>query len=163
MIKIYGSISKKVPLPNVDYSSQSYSAGLEVEIASNATTEQIQQKIREVYSTLEVAVNEQINDVQVGTGSNSQSHNCLPDNGNGNGGNGNGNRIKNGNANATDKQVGLIHSLAKEVSLTDADLDTACTRLFQSGFNNINKMNASSLIKMLQDVKNGKMSASSLK
>ena len=34
MIKLSADLSKKVPLPNVDFSSQSYSAGMEIEVCS---------------------------------------------------------------------------------------------------------------------------------
>jgi hypothetical protein len=39
MIKLSASVSKKVPVPDVEFSSDSYSAGLDVEMSSDASTE----------------------------------------------------------------------------------------------------------------------------
>ena len=60
MLKIHANVSKKVPIPNLDYSSQQYMAGLELEVGDGATPEQIQERIRQVYGLLESSIDAQI-------------------------------------------------------------------------------------------------------
>lgn len=60
MIKLNASLSKKVPIEGIDYSSQSFMAGLEVEISDNSDSLQVKQRIREVYQLLDDSINEQI-------------------------------------------------------------------------------------------------------
>ena len=60
MIKLTGSVSRKIPIPGMDFSSQSFGAGMEVEVGNNASTEEIQKKFKETYNLLETSVKEQI-------------------------------------------------------------------------------------------------------
>ena len=60
MIKIVASMSKKVPIPCLDYSSQSFMAGLEVEVSDGATAEQIKERIHEVYALLESSIDAEV-------------------------------------------------------------------------------------------------------
>lgn len=60
MIKLSAHVSKKVPQPDIEYSSQSYSAGLEIELASGTKAADIKKKLREVYALLEHAVDDQL-------------------------------------------------------------------------------------------------------
>jgi len=60
MIKLTGNVSRKVPIPGTDFSSQSFGAGMEVEVSNEATTEVIQGKFKEMYNLLETSVKEQI-------------------------------------------------------------------------------------------------------
>lgn len=60
MIKLIGSVSRKVPIPWQEFSSQSFSAGMEAEIGNDATQEEIKAKIKEMYDILEASVKEQI-------------------------------------------------------------------------------------------------------
>lgn len=60
MIKLNASVSKKVPIPGADFSSQSFGAGLEVEVADNVSVDELQEKLRDLYGLLEVSVQEQI-------------------------------------------------------------------------------------------------------
>jgi len=60
MIKLTGSVSRKVPVPGVEYSSQSVGAGMEVEVGNNATPEEIKKKFRNLYRVLEESVEKQI-------------------------------------------------------------------------------------------------------
>lgn len=60
MIKISAHISKKLPLPGFEYSSQSFSAGLEVEASDADLPEAIKQKVQQLYALLEESVNAQI-------------------------------------------------------------------------------------------------------
>jgi len=60
MIKLTGSVSRKLPIPGTEYSSQSFLAGIEVEVGNESTSAEIQKKFQEMYVLLETAVNEQI-------------------------------------------------------------------------------------------------------
>ena len=59
-LKLVASVSKKVP-GEVEYSSKSYLASLEVELATGLTSEQLNAEIHKTYAQLEKAVDEQIN------------------------------------------------------------------------------------------------------
>jgi len=60
MIKIAATISKKIPLPGIDYSSQSYGASMEVEISDADKPEAIKQRINELYGLLSQTIDEQL-------------------------------------------------------------------------------------------------------
>jgi hypothetical protein len=60
MIKISANISKKVPIPGTDFSSQQFGAAMEVEVSNADTPENIHARVRELYQTLSVAIDEQI-------------------------------------------------------------------------------------------------------
>jgi len=60
MIKICANLSKKVPLPGVEYSSQQYGAAMEIEVSDADQPEIIQQRIRELYNLLSTTIDEQI-------------------------------------------------------------------------------------------------------
>ena len=47
MIRLSAGLSKKLPLQGVEFSSQSASAGIEVELADGASSEQIREKLIE--------------------------------------------------------------------------------------------------------------------
>ena len=68
MIKLTASLSKKVPLPGVEFSSQSYSAGIEVEIASGATHGDIREELRKLYALLEEVIDEQVTGIAAENG-----------------------------------------------------------------------------------------------
>ncbi len=60
MIKLSANVSKKVPVPDVQYSSQSYSAGMEIELSSGTAKDELKSRLRALYELLEEAVDEQI-------------------------------------------------------------------------------------------------------
>lgn len=60
MIRLSANLSKKVPLPGVEYSSQQYGASLEIEVSDADKPDAIQSRIRELYSLLSGAIDEQI-------------------------------------------------------------------------------------------------------
>jgi len=60
MIKLTGSVSRKVPIPGTEYSSQSFSAGMEIEVGNDATLSEVHKKFKDMYRVLEDAVKEQI-------------------------------------------------------------------------------------------------------
>lgn len=60
MIKIAATISKKVPLPGIDFSSQAYGASMEVEVSDGDDAQSIKIRITELYSLLSESINDQI-------------------------------------------------------------------------------------------------------
>jgi len=58
-IKLSGSVSRKVPIPGLDYSSQSYSAGMEIEINS-ADAAEVQAQLAQLYGSLSRGIDAQI-------------------------------------------------------------------------------------------------------
>jgi hypothetical protein len=60
MIKLTGNVSRKVPIPGTEYSSQSFSAGMEIEVGNDASLEDIHRKLKEMYGVLENAVQAQL-------------------------------------------------------------------------------------------------------
>ena len=58
-IKISGSVSRKVPIPGLEYSSQSYSAGMEIEINS-ADAGVVQVLLAHLYASLNSGIDAQI-------------------------------------------------------------------------------------------------------
>ena len=60
MIKLSASVSKKVPVPEVEFSSQNYSAGMEVEASCDASEQAVRDRLRSLYGLLEEAIEEQI-------------------------------------------------------------------------------------------------------
>ncbi len=60
MIKLTGSVNRKVPIPGTEYSSQSFGAGMETEVGNDASFEEIKARFQEMYQVLENAVKAQI-------------------------------------------------------------------------------------------------------
>lgn len=60
MIRLSANLSKKVPLPGVQFSSQQYGAAMEIEVGDGDKPEAIHQRIRELYAMLSNAIDEQI-------------------------------------------------------------------------------------------------------
>jgi hypothetical protein len=60
MIKLTGNVSRKVPIPGTEYSSQSFSAGMEMEVGNEASLDDIQRKFKEMYGVLEDVIQAQL-------------------------------------------------------------------------------------------------------
>ena len=48
MIRIVANVSKKVPIPELDFSSQNYMAGLEVEVPEGPTKSRVRERLTQV-------------------------------------------------------------------------------------------------------------------
>ena len=103
MLKLTASISKKLPVEGIEFSSKSASAGIEVEMPSAANAEEIRCRLKQLYAALEFSVDDQLaNPSQVSDqGPSHETHN-----GNGNG-NGNGRK-------ATEAQIKAISAIADD-------------------------------------------------
>ena len=144
MLKINANIAKRVPIPGVDYSSQQFACGMEVEVPSSEKPEAIRDRIRRVFEMLQAEVDQQILDVKNGRAStvsgtaqagsrdvnNGGNRSRAKANGNasasrprnGNGSEGNGNRCP---APATQAQAKAIWAIAKR---TRMDLGQALSK-----------------------------------
>ena len=58
-IKLSGSVSRKVPIKGVEFSSQSYGASMEIEINS-ADAAEVQSQLAQLYSSLNAGIDAQI-------------------------------------------------------------------------------------------------------
>jgi len=127
MIKLSANVSKKVPIPGLDYSSQNFNAGMEVEIGSNTSRGELKEKYQELYRILEDSIQEQISDVSIGANQNAPQRQPQRATGSGNGGNGHGGNGHSGGGSrrngsggngkkndikATDAQVRAIFAIA---------------------------------------------------
>ena len=83
MIKLTGNVSRKVPIPGTDYSSQSFSAGMEIEVGNDASFDEVQGKFKEMYAVLEDAIEVQLISKGICLSSNNNTNhlesNCQPD------------------------------------------------------------------------------------
>ena len=131
MIRIHASLSKKIPVTGIEFSSQQFGACLEVEISDADKPEIIQARIKALYAMLSKAVDDQIRATGFNTGPDrdnghdapTPSVNRLPARGQAQtqsqshpqaqNGNGNGKPVRRGPAKATAAQVRAIHAIAK--------------------------------------------------
>ena len=66
MIKLSANPSKKVSMPDVEFSSQQYGAAMEVEVSDAADAQEITGRLEAIYKLLEKSIDQQI--VQASTG-----------------------------------------------------------------------------------------------
>lgn len=117
MIRIHACTQKKVPLPGYEYSSHSFSAGLEVEASDADDPEAIRRRLRELYELVNQAVDEQIAAAGQAATTSPAAQPPAPTGSNGSGrasrtARGNGREVQ-----ATAAQVRAIRSIAGEQNL----------------------------------------------
>ena len=114
-LKLCASFAKKIPA-EVDYSSKSYLASVEVELPSNLSGEELNAEIHKTYAQLERAVDEQINSkTNQGQGQKqqgSQGHPGKPE------------------GQASNKQIAYLLDLAKAREKTLMDLNAEVGKQF---------------------------------
>lgn len=145
MIRIHATVSKKVPIPGLEYSSRSYMAGLEVEAGDGCDPGEIRQRLADVYSLLEDSIDREI-EADVGQhdpgGSDADeavtvSHNSSPS-----------------GRPATQAQVKAIFAIARSVGLQRSDLTTLIQERYHAGKpEHLSVKQASELIDSLQSRK----------
>ena len=124
MIKLSANVSKKVPIPGLEYSSQNFNAGMEVEVGSNITRGDLKEKFQELYRILEDSIQEQIQDASTGANQNAPqrrqqratSRSGSRSGGNGHGGSGGNGRKNGGSRNgkkATEAQARAVFAIAR--------------------------------------------------
>jgi len=60
MIKLSANLSKKIPVPGIEYSSQQFGASMEIEASTGESPDFLRQRIRQLYTILAGCVEEQI-------------------------------------------------------------------------------------------------------
>jgi len=111
MIRLNASVSKKLPIEGADFSSRSFSAGVEIELASGEGS-RIQEHLDKLHRILEEAVDRQFEDASA---SRQDGHSNVPSrpahqtSG--------GNQPGNGNGGPTDAQLRAIYGIAKSIGL----------------------------------------------
>jgi hypothetical protein len=78
MIKLSASLSKKVPMPDVEFSSQSYGAAMEIEVSDSADSQEITQKLQSIYGLLEKSIDQQIAQTSTGKATSAQPRQRRP-------------------------------------------------------------------------------------
>jgi hypothetical protein len=59
VIKLSANLSKKVPMPGVEFSSQQYGAAMEVEVSDGANAQEVAQRLQTIYGLLEKSIDQQ--------------------------------------------------------------------------------------------------------
>jgi hypothetical protein len=126
MIKLSANLSKKVPMPDVEFSSQSYGAAMEIEVSDAADAQEIASRLQSIYALLEKSIDGQIAQASAG-----RSAPALPQkrpflgepNGKpqADGGNGHGSS-KRGNGHASPTQIKAIFAVSKDRGMSRDDL-----------------------------------------
>ena len=129
MIRLSANVSKKVPLPGVEYSSQSFSAGMEIELASNVKEDELRQRFQALYGLLERSIDEQIQQSSRGVGAGLQAKDDGKAPGRTsqhqrNGRNGNGRA-------ATQAQIKAIYAIARDRGHSEQDLSDLLSGQFR--------------------------------
>ena len=130
MVKLSASVSKKVPMPDVEFSSRCCSAGIEVEL-STPDSKEVLTKLKQLYATLEVAVDEQLSaprNAPALSGEPGQVRESAPNSKPRRNGNGNGKGRP-----ATDAQVRAIEAIARDKGVADSELTGILIDRFGTG------------------------------
>ena len=156
MSKLSANVSKKVPLPGIEFSSRSYSAGMEVEVSSGSGKDELKEKLRSLYALLEESIDEQIKEKD-SRGSSTEDPPSRPSPRRSNGPGGNGRRDGNGRGNgngrtATQAQIKAIYAIAREHGYSDDDLDRLAEGTF--GANKPSALSISQASTLIDTLKN---------
>ncbi len=138
MIKLSASISKKLPVPDVEFSSRSCSAAIEAELPSGTKSEEVLARLKQLYGLLELAVDEQLSSPrQIPR----QDRDAQPDTSNGSG----------AGRRATGAQIKAIRAIAHDRGLSDGRLHGLMQTEFDAGHvEELSVREASSLITILK-------------
>lgn len=141
MIRLSASLTKKLPLPDVQYSSRSYSASIEVEVASGAKAEELKGKFKALYALLEEAVDEQLKESldSPADAKTQPRRKALKERNNGN------SKI------ATQAQIKAIQAIAHDRGVTEQELEDLTRELGVASLSALSIRQASSLIDTLKN------------
>ena len=158
MITINANYNKKVP-GEQEYSSEGYSCSItaEVDDSSLKEPERLQHKLEYLYRQCADAVEKQINGTSA-TPEQGPSQDRLP-------AKNKPRSSRNRGSSAqpmSDRQRSYIRDLASEAKLDSKQLNALCDQMFNSAFDSLSKLDASSLLSTLKDVQSGKITVASL-
>ena len=153
MLKINSSYSKKVPVPGLEMSSQSYHASVEVECSDGLSAEQLKERIHRTFQLVRQSVEEELHN-NGGGELPADSHSQTGNNGSGNNGsgnNGNGKGKTNGEP-VSDKQLRFLRNLGARNGFDSQQLNRMVHQKFGvKGVRQLKKKQASVLIDQLND------------
>lgn len=161
MIKLSANMCKKVPIAGLNYSSQSFMAGLEVEISDNCNDAEIRNRIRDVYLLLEQSVNEQIKDTSRKAEQNNRNYRDNHHSGRGGRdgrGNQQNNRRQNNNSRQASKaQVNAVYAICKANGISRDELSGMLQQDYgKNKPEDLELSQASEFIGILKDGKDGR-------
>jgi len=133
MIKLSANLSKKVPLPDVEFSSQQYGAAMEVEVSDAGDPKEVTDRLQSMYQLLEQSIDEQIGtasrpadgqepQARAPAGQESSGNGSGPNNGRSNG--------HNNDRHATTGQVKAIFAISRERNLNREELLARARQMF---------------------------------
>jgi len=142
MLKLSTSYSKKVPVPDQDFSSQSYHASVELELSDALQTSEIEKRIHENFQLVRQAVESELAGgsgvvaVPVAT----QATKPVPT--------GNGQALK-----ITNRQAKFITDLATQQGYKLSELNAHISKLYGVSLYDLDRKSASALLDSLQQKK----------
>ena len=135
-LKLCASFCKKVPA-EVEFSSKSYLASVELELPTNLSGDELNAEIHKTYAQLERAVDEQING-QTTTGSNEKQQRSQ--------------KCTEAPVKASNKQIKYILDLGKAREKVLSDLNTEASRLYKvETIYDLTKKDASRFVDVLKE------------
>ena len=145
MIKLVTSFSKKRPIPGEEYSSQSFHAGIELELSDSLKPEEIQAQIHDVSELLKASVDAELNGGKKPTAETppavAQATRAAPA--------GNGPALK-----ITNKQAKFITDLASQQGFKLSELNAHIKKLYgATSVYDLSRKEASALLDSLQQKK----------
>ena len=142
MLKLSTSYSKKVPVPDQEYSSQSFHAAVEVELSDALTPEQIQTRIHKTFEMVRQAVETELTGNRCPLQPDDHSTPPTPPNGNGQ-------ALK-----ITNRQAKFITDLATQQGFRLSELNTHIGKLYgATSLYDLDRKSASALLDSLQQKK----------
>jgi len=151
MIKLSASLSKKAPIPGVDFSSHHFGAGMEIEVSHDTSPEAITERFHSIYTLLQQAIDYQLTEPSSGRNGQHGSAPTLPAGQNNGGRNGKSNG--NGNRSASQPQVKAIFAISRDRGLDRNELIANIKKRFHvSRPDDLSIQDASDLIVELQQM-----------
>lgn len=142
MLKLSTSYSKKVPVPDQDFSSQSYHAAVEVELSDALTPEQVQERIHQTFEMVRNAVEAELTGNRCQLPTSSHAAPPAPPSGNGQ-------ALK-----ITNRQAKFITDLATQQGFKLSELNANVGKLYGvSSLYDLDRKQASALLDSLQQKK----------
>ncbi len=140
MLRLHASFSKKIPVPGIDMSSQSYHATIESELPDGLTESQLRERIHDTFELVRTSVESELNQPGSSRTSDSPFSRSRPES----------QPAVNGRSNgqpASPRQLDYLRDLAARQGCAKAQLDNlARDRHGVSGVNELNRNQASALI-----------------
>jgi hypothetical protein len=136
MLKLNTSFSKKVPVAGQDYSSQSFHASVEIELADSLTPEQIQERIHQTFDLVKRSVEAELQNGNTNTQAAPPANNPQPGN---------------GSRKASNKQIKFITDLASRKNIAIGELNAQIAKRFGvAGLYDLSSKQASELVDTLK-------------